>query len=826
MASVNPKITNTTAPLSLYQRLGGKRAVEAAVEKFYERVMADKSISHFFDDVDMDTLKQMQIHFLSYAFGGSKKYVGKSLTDAHAHLVEKGLNDGHFDAVVGHLASVLTELGVNQDLIEEVGMVAETVRDDVLGKRGMKGTLRAIDGTASNAQYFSAIEGSATAIMLVDRDLVVTYANPATIKLLNENIHVFKEAYKGFDPDNLVGSCIDIFHKNPAHQRRILNDEKNLPWQTDITIGPLKFALNVCAMKDANGKYIGNSLEWANVTEARRDSDETARIQSAIEGSATAVMMIDRDFNITYINPASMKLFKDNLHVFKDAYKGFDPDNLVGTCIDIFHKNPAHQRRILNDEKNLPWRADIQVGPLKFALNVSAMKDKSGRYIGNTLEWADVTETRRLANEAARIQSAIEGSATAVMMIDRDFNITYINPASMKLFKENLHIFREAYKGFNPDTIVGTCIDIFHKNPAHQRKLLADVNNLPYAAEIKVGSLSFKLNVSAMMDSQGNYIGNCLEWANITSEKAAEESIAATIKQVDNRTGELNRANVMMIELSGKMAKQVEQITSETSNAASGAEEMSNTMTSISAAAEQASANINSVAVSTEQMTNSVAEIANNTERAREVTQNAVRNVENASARVGDLDSAAKEISQVIEAIVEIAEQTKLLALNATIEAARAGEAGKGFAVVANEVKELAKQTREATADIRKKIENMQSSTKATVSEIGNINKVMNDVNEIVGIIATSVEEQNAATRDIASNISQASAGVKDVTSSVVQAAGVSKDIAKNLNNINDGIQDIGKSSMDLNKSIDSVKSTSEGLSEVVTNLKQQQRAA
>jgi methyl-accepting chemotaxis protein len=824
MASVNPKIGNTTY-LSLYQKLGGKQAVEAAVEKFYERVMADKRINHFFKDADMNALRQMQVHFLTYAFGGSKKYSGKTLANAHAHLVKKGLNDAHYDAVVGHLASVLGDLGISQDLIEEVGTVAESVRDDVLGRKNIKVVSQESDG-AESIQAMSAINGSATAVMMVDRDLVVTYVNPATMKLFKDNLRVFQEAYKGFDPNAIVGTCIDIFHKNPSHQRRILSDEKNLPWKADIKVGPLTFALNVCAMKDNNGRYVGNSLEWANVTEARRDADEATRIQSAIDGSATAVMMIDRDFNVTYVNASTMKLFKDNLRVFQGAYMGFDPDKIVGTCIDIFHKNPAHQRRILDDEKNLPWKANIQVGPLHFALSVSAMKDKSGKYIGNSLEWANVTEAKRLANETARMQSAMEGSATAVMMIDRDFNITYVNPASMKLFKDNLRIFKEAFKGFNPDTIIGTCIDIFHKNPAHQRKLLADVNNLPHTAEIKIGPLTVKLNVSAMLDSQGNYIGNSLEWSNITAERAAEESIAATIKEVDARTGELNRANVTMIALSGKMSTQVQQITAETSSAASGAEEMSNTMTSISAAAEQASANINSVAVSTEQMTNSVAEIANNTERAREVTQNAVRNVENASARVGELDSAAKEISQVIEAIVEIAEQTKLLALNATIEAARAGEAGKGFAVVANEVKELAKQTREATADIRKKIENMQSSTKSTVGEIGNINKVMNDVNEIVGIIATSVEEQNAATKDIASNISQASAGVKDVTSSVVQAATVSKDIAKNLNNVNDGIQDVAKSSADLNQSIDSVKTTSEGLSDVVTNLKQQQRAA
>lgn len=935
---------------SLYKKLGGKAAVEAAVDIFYKRVMNDKTISHFFKDTDMASLRKMQVRFLTYAFGGAKSYNGSSMRKAHADI--EGLTDEHFDAVVGHLAATLTELGVDKKLVEEAGKVAETVRDDVLGRKpSPKRAESKTNSGAGSDRFMSAVEGSATAMMMVDRDLVVTYANSATFKLMSDNLDVFQSAYPGFDLDELVGTCIDIFHANPERQRKLLNDERNLPFQTDIKIGPMTFALNVCAMNDSKGKYIGNSLEWSNVTEARRDAYESARISSSIEGSATATMMVDRDLTITYANPATIKMVTENLNVFQEAYAGFqveslvgscidifhkdpshqrkilsdannlpwqadveighlrfslnvsamkddsgtyigntlewanvtearraadeaarsqssidssatsimmvdrdltityanestirminenavifkqvypgfEPDNLVGSCIDIFHKDPEHQRRILNDPKNLPWKADIEVGSLKFSLNVSAMMDAKGNYIGNTLEWSDVTEARLAANNAARIQSAIDGSATCMMMIDRDFVITYANPSTQSMMRENFQVFKEAYPSFNLESLIGTCIDIFHVNPEHQRKLLSDPGNLPYEAEISVGPLFFRLNVSAMRDDAGEYIGNTLEWANITLEKAAEDSINGTIEQVDKRTNELNEATNTMVSLSGEVARQVSEITDETGNAASGAEEMSNTMTSIAAASEQASANINSVAVSTEQMTNSVAEIANNTERARDVTGDAVKNVANASARVDELDSAAKEISQVIEAIVEIAEQTKLLALNATIEAARAGEAGKGFAVVANEVKELAKQTREATADIRVKIENMQTSTESTVAEIGNINSVMNDVNEIVGIIATSVEEQNVATKDIASNISQASTGVKDVTSSVVQAATVSKEIAENLTNVNNGVKGISDSSESLNRSIESVSNTSDGLGEMVNDLKKKKEGS
>ncbi|PCK06025.1 MAG: chemotaxis protein, partial [Alteromonadaceae bacterium] len=210
-------------------------------------------------------------------------------------------------------------------------------------------------------------------------------------------------------------------------------------------------------------------------------------------------------------------------------------------------------------------------------------------------------------------------------------------------------------------------------------------------------------------------------------------------------------------------------------------------------------------------------------EKARQVTQDAVENVKQASERVDELGRAAKEITKVIESIVEIAEQTKLLALNATIEAARAGEAGKGFAVVANEVKELAKQTRDATADIRTKIENIQGSTDATVAEIGKINTVIGDVNQIVTTIAAAVEEQNVTTKSIAGNIGQASDGVKGVTVDIKESTSVSKEMSTKLNNVNANISEIKSGTGQVQEQIINVSKTAQMLQGLVDELKRKQ---
>ena len=119
---------------SLYDKLGGEAAVEAAVDIFYRKVLADDLISRFFEGVDMDRQRGMQKSFLTMVFAGPNKYTGKDLRSAHAHLVKDGLSDVHFDAVAGHLQATLEELNVPGELVEEVMTIAGSTRDDVLGR--------------------------------------------------------------------------------------------------------------------------------------------------------------------------------------------------------------------------------------------------------------------------------------------------------------------------------------------------------------------------------------------------------------------------------------------------------------------------------------------------------------------------------------------------------------------------------------------------------------------------------------------------------------------------------------------------------------------
>ncbi len=118
---------------ALYEQIGGQAAVEAAVDVFYRKVLADERIAHFFDDVDMERQANKQKAFLTMAFGGPNSYTGKDLREGHAHLVARGLNGGHFQAVAENLQGTLEELNVAPELIEQVMTLVGSTRNDVLG---------------------------------------------------------------------------------------------------------------------------------------------------------------------------------------------------------------------------------------------------------------------------------------------------------------------------------------------------------------------------------------------------------------------------------------------------------------------------------------------------------------------------------------------------------------------------------------------------------------------------------------------------------------------------------------------------------------------
>ena len=225
-----------------------------------------------------------------------------------------------------------------------------------------------------------------------------------------------------------------------------------------------------------------------------------------------------------------------------------------------------------------------------------------------------------------------------------------------------------------------------------------------------------------------------------------------------------------------------EELSNVSQQMAGNAEETSTQAGVVSAASEQVNKNVEVVASGAEEMSASIREIAKNSSEAAKIAKQAVSVSKSADGTIKELGDSSVEIGKVIKVITSIAQQTNLLALNATIEAARAGEAGKGFAVVANEVKELAKQTAQATEDISQKIGAIQTGSKGAVEAIGEVGTIIGQINDISNTISAAVEEQTATTNEISRNVGEAAKGSAEIAENIAGVAKASQDTTKGAN--------------------------------------------
>jgi methyl-accepting chemotaxis protein len=474
--------------------------------------------------------------------------------------------------------------------------------------------------------------------------------------------------------------------------------------------------------------------------------------------------------------------------------------------------------------------------------------DPAGKPLKVVKYATDITEQIKAKNEMVRVQSMMENAPTNFIFADLDLKVQYLNPASSKTL-----LALEKYLPVRASEMIGQSIDIFHKDPSHQRRMLANDKNLPHRAKIQLGPETLDLLVSAIYDKDKKYAGAMLTWEIVTERLATEEKIQQGMEREKKAAEELtfkvaSILKVVAAATTGDLTQEIEvrgsdaigqmgeglakffadlrrsigSIGESAANLASAAEELTTTSLQMSANAEETSAqtkvvssatlsvsqNLQTVATGAEEMGASIKEIAKNATEAAKVATSAVKVAETANATVSKLGDSSAEIGQVIKVITSIAQQTNLLALNATIEAARAGEAGKGFAVVANEVKELAKETAKATEDISRKIEAIQTDTKAAVDAIGTISEVINQINGISSTIASAVEEQNATTNEMSRNVSEAARGSGEITSNIAGVSHAAESTSRGAGDSQKAAQGLVETSNQLRRLVEQFKIT------------------
>jgi methyl-accepting chemotaxis protein len=341
-----------------------------------------------------------------------------------------------------------------------------------------------------------------------------------------------------------------------------------------------------------------------------------------------------------------------------------------------------------------------------------------------------------------------------------------------------------------PFKVVKYATDITEQKRAAERELARTAKLATYQ-EAEVAKVSTVLSAVAEGDLTKSYeVASADEdtkdvWTTFTKIAGAVNDMCRNLRQVfsglTTNAGQLASTSTQLSATATQLAGGAEETNSQAATVAAAAEEMSTNMTNMAASTEQMTANVKAVSTAVEELTASIGEIAKTAGQTSTIASTAAQLADSSNVTIAQLGTAADEIGKVIEVIQDIAEQTNLLALNATIEAARAGEAGKGFAVVATEVKELAKQTANATQDIRSRIEGIQASTGEAVRSIKEVGEAIQRVNSASTTIAAAVEQQSITTKEIASNVNQTATAASTVSTGVAESAAACAEITRNM---------------------------------------------
>ena len=666
------------------------------------------------------------------------------------------------------------------------------------------------------------LDNSSTCFMIADTSRTIVYANKAVLKLLANAEADIRKDLPQFSVANLIGNNIDIFHKNPAHQQNMLSRLTGCH-TAEIAVGGRTFKLVLNPLIDSQNRPQGTSVEWYDITEAKKQNVLTAQVVTALGATSSNVMVADVDRNIVYLNKAVVSMLKDAESDLRKALPHFAVDKVLGSNIDIFHKNPAHQSRLLSELKDT-YIANIVVANRSFRLIANPIITEQGERIGSVVEWQDRTKEVAAEHELSRILGALETATTNVMIADNDRNIIYMNKAVETMLRLVEPELKQELPQFAVDKVVGSNMDIFHKNPAHQMNILAGLTKT-YVANIKVGRLHFRLIANPIFSKNGDRIGSVVEWLDRTQEVAVENEIngvvnAASVGDFSARIGTADKKEFFLKlaeglnsllnttesgltdinqvlnaiakgdltarviadyqgsfeelkdgcnETAEKLSQMMGEIREAVDTINTASSEISQGNIDLSSRTEEQASSLEETASSMEELTSTVRQNADNARQANTLAAKASdvaveggSLIEQVVKTMASINESAQKISDIIGVIDGIAFQTNILALNAAVEAARAGEQGRGFAVVASEVRTLAQRSANAAKDIKALISD-------SVNKINNGNELVGKSGNTMKEVVTSIKRVNDIMAEIAAASSEQSAGLDEVGKAVMQ---------------------------------------------------------
>ena len=417
------------------------------------------------------------------------------------------------------------------------------------------------------------------------------------------------------------------------------------------------------------------------------------RVRCALDVVKSNVMVADADYNIIYMNGTLQEMLREAEPALRKELPNFDASKLVGVSMDVFHKNPAHQRRLM-DALTGTRESRITVGGQKFQHIATPVVDRHGQRAGVVIEWKNETTEKA-------IESEIDGIVKAAVAGDFSHRVPFQGKKDFML-------------------TLATAMNSLCENTG---KALDDLAGM--MSSLAGGDLTQRIT----SEYQGMF-GKLKADANAMSER-----IAATIGEIKVAAREVTNASA--------------EIATSTTDLSQRTEEQAASLEQTSASMEQISATVRKNAESAQAANQSTAATRTVAERGGQLVARAVE----AMAKIED---SSRKISDIIGVIDEIARQTNLLALNAAVEAARAGEAGRGFAVVASEVRSLAQRSSQAAKDIKDLITRSNGQVKDGVELVNQAGTSLNEIVESIKQVATIVA-------DIANASAEQATGIEDV---------------------------------------------------------------
>ena len=492
-------------------------------------------------------------------------------------------------------------------------------------------------------------------------------------------------------------------------------------------VNPLNAAVEVLESGDLQKLADVDSLDeigrmaravTATVGAIERQKADMARVVSMMENAPINMLYADADGAVRYQNPAS----KSAVARIASGL-GMQAEAVVGSPIVAFFRTCKKQPSGLQDGSGLPFRDVVEIGGETVELQVTALRDHTGVYLGPMLTWEIKTEQVRLQRQNEAMAQERQRQAEIERQRVEDQAIRDRRQAEL----DQQRIAEEA-----------------ERDRAAAQALQAKIDSLLQAVDQAAkGDLRQRLEVEG--DDAVSKVGGALD--------VLFADLRTSIAEIARNADELSSSSTGLRASSNSMFAAAETTTQELANVVTASEEVNRNVQDVSTATDELSARIR--------------EIASSASEATRVAQSAVEATNVTEATMTRLGESSQKIGEVVKLINTIAQQTNLLALNATIEAARAGEAGRGFAVVANEVKELANATSKATGEISQRIDAIQGDTKQARSAISKIGEIVHQISDIQSTIAVAVEEQTATTKEIARTLSETAQGSTNIVATI-----------------------------------------------------------